>query len=71
MHFIASLTLIALVMLIFCFGQEVGIPIAGPDSFVPGLFAIWVIGVIVSVVALQADREDADRKGADRSGGAA
>jgi hypothetical protein len=56
MHFIASLALTTVAMLAFCFGQEVGFPIAGPDSFVPGLFAIWLIGVILGVAALRADR---------------
>jgi hypothetical protein len=70
MHFIASLTLTGIAMVAFCFGQELGIPIAGPNSFGPGLFAIWIIGVILSVAALRADREKADRD-ADRSGGAA
>jgi len=65
MHFIASLALTTVAMVAFCLGQEVGFPIAGPDSFVPGLAAIWIIGVILGVVALRADRN------ADRSGGAA
>jgi hypothetical protein len=56
MHFIASLALTAVAMLAFCFGQEIGIPIAGPNSFGPGLFAIWLIGVFLGVVALRADR---------------
>ena len=56
MHFIASLTLTGIVIVAFCFGHELGIPIAGPDTFVTGLAAIWVIGVILGVAALRADR---------------
>ena len=56
MHFIASLALTAVAMAALCFGQWNGAPIAGPDSFGPALAAIWIIGVILGVAALRADR---------------
>jgi hypothetical protein len=60
MHFIASLALTTVAMLIFCFGQWGDIRFAGPDSFVPGLLTICVIGVTLGVLALRADRALAD-----------
>ena len=68
MYFIGSLALTAAVIVIFCFAQEVGFPIAGPNTFVPGLLAICAIGVALGVAALRADRDARDRKTPDRGG---
>ncbi len=57
LHFISSLVIVGAVLSLFCFGLP-GYDLAGPNTFVPGLIAILLGGVALSVVALRADRKN-------------
>jgi hypothetical protein len=56
MYFVTSLLLTLVALIAFCIILP-GFGWGGPDSFVPGILAIWVIGVALGVFALRADRE--------------
>jgi hypothetical protein len=56
MHFVASMVFVGAVLTVFCFGLPNGTQFAGPNTFIPGMLGICLLGVALGVLALQADR---------------